>query len=114
MRKRNAFFYCVAAAFIIPVASMLAGCPVTTTRDTAVMAQTQTVPNTTEQAPAYTGAWRVERVAVFHDDLAYGEHRGIYEITNTETGQHFVGISGVGVAEVGSHTQGKSLAEDER
>lgn len=46
---------------------------------------------------------QVKRVGVFKDDLAYGQRRGIYVIEDTATGQTFVGVSGVGIAETGSH-----------
>lgn len=58
--------------------------------------------------------FRVERVGVFRDDLAYDAKRGIYVITDTKTGKEFVGISGVGISELGSHSSGKSRVSDER
>jgi hypothetical protein len=65
--------------------------------------------------PEQSTRFKVERVAVFEDAIAYGNRRGIYIITDTETGQEFVGVSGVGVTETGSHTCGKScIVQDER
>lgn len=58
--------------------------------------------------------FKVERVGVFADGLAYGEKRGIYVITDTETNQEFVGVSGVGISEVASHQVGKAQHSDER
>ena len=60
------------------------------------------------------GRFKVERVGVFSDGLAYGEKRGIYVITDTKTGQEFVGVSGVGISELGRHQSGKSSVSDER
>lgn len=57
---------------------------------------------------------KVERIGVFKDDLAYGDQRGIYIITDTKTNQEFVGVSGVGITEVGQHQVGKSQNTDER
>lgn len=65
-----------------------------------------------------TGRFAVQRVGVFSDDLAYGNRRGIYLITDSETGAQFVGVSGVGISELGSHTtrSGKTTVtvDDER
>ena len=54
--------------------------------------------------------------AKFVDVLAYSSYRGIYVITDRKTGREYVGISGVGITEIGAHdTDGKgSKAEDER
>ena len=60
------------------------------------------------------GRFKVERVGVFADGLAYDNKRGIYVITDTTTGQEFVGISGVGISELGSHQSGKTSVSDER
>lgn len=60
------------------------------------------------------GRFKVEKVSVFYDKLAYDGKRGVYVITDTETGKQFVGVSGVGVSELGSHSNGKVTATDER
>ena len=60
------------------------------------------------------GRFKVERVGVFKDSLAYDERRGLYIITDTKTGQEFVGVSGIGISELGSHSSGKSRVSDER
>lgn len=58
---------------------------------------------------------RVTRLSIFHDELAYGNDRGVYLIEDTATGTEFIGVSGVGIAEVGSHSCGKSCRSgDER
>lgn len=61
-----------------------------------------------------TGRVSVERIGVFADSLAYGDRRGIYVVTDNETGREFIGISGVGIAETGSHQAGKTRTADER
>lgn len=56
----------------------------------------------------------VTRVATFGDGLAYGGVRGVYTIADTKTGREYVGVSGVGISEVGSHSAGKASVQDER
>ncbi|HHN9420225.1 TPA: hypothetical protein ACP7Q5_004842, partial [Escherichia coli] len=60
------------------------------------------------------GQYRVTRVGVFRDELAYDGKRGIYEIRDVETGKKYVGISGIGISEVAAHQAGKSSKPDER
>lgn len=57
---------------------------------------------------------KVERIGVFEDGLAYGSKRGVYIIIDTKTNQEFIGVSGVGISEAGSHQQGKYQSSDER
>lgn len=61
-----------------------------------------------------TSRYKVKMVATFEDDIAYGNKRGIYEITDTQTGKVYLGVSGIGITETGSHSQDKSTVEDER
>lgn len=61
-----------------------------------------------------TGRVTVERIGVVEDTLAYGSRRGIYVIRDRQTGEEFIGVSGVGVAETGHHRSGKSDITDER
>ncbi len=82
--------------------------------------KTETTPETKleREGPGY----KIERLGIFEDDLAYGGKRGIYEITDTETGEKYFGISGIGITELGSHaiitSNGKStvtiVVPDER
>ncbi|SSY80313.1 hypothetical protein [Alysiella crassa] len=60
------------------------------------------------------GRVKVTRIARFHDDLAYQNNRGIYLIKDNKTGKEFIGISGIGITEIGSHWVGKSPVSDER
>lgn len=62
-----------------------------------------------------TGRIVVTRIGVIKDELAYQEKRGIYIIKDTETSEEFIGVSGVGITEIGSHACGKACArQDER
>lgn len=56
----------------------------------------------------------VTRVGVFADSLAYDNRRGVYRIVDTKTGREFIGISGIGITETGSHLVGKVYHQDER
>ena len=56
----------------------------------------------------------VERIDVVADSLAYGGARGVYVIRDTKTGQEFIGVSGIGISETGSHQSGKTQRTDER
>ena len=49
------------------------------------------------QEPQYS----VKRVAVFADDLAMYNKRGIYEITDEQTRKRYLGVSGIGITEIG-------------
>jgi hypothetical protein len=72
--------------------------------------------STSPDAIAATDDVRVEviRLGVFRDTIAYKHKRGIYLIRDKKTGQEFIGVSGVGVAETGSHAAGKMIVADER
>lgn len=60
----------------------------------------------------------VTKLSEFRDELAYNNWRGVYLIRDKQTGMEFIGISGVGISEVGSHSlqSGKvrTTHEDER
>ena len=56
----------------------------------------------------------VERIGVVADSLAYGGSRGVYVIRDKQTGQEFIGVSGIGISETGSHQSGKTQKRDER
>lgn len=48
--------------------------------------------------------FKVRQVQLVEDPLAYGGTRGVYIITDTETGVEYMGVSGIGISEVGSHS----------
>ena len=56
----------------------------------------------------------VARVSQFKDDLSYGGWRGIYIVKDKKTNKEYLGVSGIGISELGSHTNGKAAATDER
>lgn len=64
------------------------------------------------------GPVTIRRVAVIEDDTANSHQRSVYIITDKETGQQWIGVSGIGVSERGNHPvqSGKTmvLVEDER
>lgn len=64
--------------------------------------------------PAADNRISVTRIAVFEDDLAYKGVRGAYIIKDRDTGREFIGISGIGISELGSHSTGKTTISDER
>lgn len=56
----------------------------------------------------------VKRVQVVVDSLAYDGQRGVYILLDTQTNKEYVGVSGVGISELGSHQSGKTTYRDER
>lgn len=55
------------------------------------------------------------RVTEFSDSFAYHDKRAAYILTDKQTGAQFVGVSGIGIVELGSHKAGKNNhVEDER
>lgn len=60
----------------------------------------------------------VTRIGVFEDDLAYNSRRGVYLIRDEKTGNEYLGVSGIGISELGTHLQivGKAMTsrQDER
>jgi hypothetical protein len=70
---------------------------------------------TSGQAEIQSGSrFRVNCEAIFRDDLAYREKRAIYVITDTQTGKRYVGVSGIGISELGDHSDGDDTVRDER
>lgn len=70
--------------------------------------------STPSTAATTSTRFEVARIGVFEDSLAYGDRRGIYVIKDTKTGKEYVGVSGIGVSELGSHRAGKTSVSDER
>lgn len=67
-----------------------------------------------EMSEIITSRYSVNRIAVFEDDLAYDGKRGIYEIKDNRTGKIYLGVSGIGITELGSHYAGEGSVSDER
>jgi hypothetical protein len=82
----------------LAAATLCAACGPKPTMPLAVPEQLEAV-GSSGQSPRVT----VERIGVFKDDLAYGDRRGVYIIRDTRTGREFIGVSGVGISELGSH-----------
>lgn len=61
-----------------------------------------------------TQRFSIVHVSTFVDWLAYNSKRGIYIITDSYTGKEYVGVSGVGISELGSHQAGRTNITDER
>lgn len=47
----------------------------------------------------------VQLASTFRDDLAYGGKRGVYRIMDRQTRREYIGVSGIGIAELGKHTE---------
>lgn len=93
----------------IPLAILLIACG----PDPTMPMYKQTGPANAELIKQST-RFEVVQVGIFRDPLAYSGRRGIYVITDNKTGKEFVGISGVGISESGSHMAGKVSVRDER
>ena len=50
----------------------------------------------------------------FYDESAYGNVRGVYILKDRVTGKEYIGVSGIGISERGSHSAGKTTVSDER
>lgn len=92
------------------LAVFVAGC----NPDPTMLMQTEQSRNASYAPVRQSQRVSVERIGVFRDEIAYGNTRGVYLITDHETGAEFIGVSGVGIAETGSHSAGKSRVSDER
>lgn len=71
-------------------------------------------PSSSMNIPIASDRFEVTRVQKFTDELAYEDERGIYIITDRKTGREFLGVSGIGISELGSHSSGKATQSDER
>lgn len=56
----------------------------------------------------------LKKVQTFYDSDAYYGVRNVYVLTDSETGKEFVGVSGIGITELGSHINSKNTYQDER
>lgn len=110
MKKPNVRLW--VAACLLPIA-LFAGCKrVDTTKlPPEVLSPGGTAAATMETPP---NRFEVVRVQRFNDALAYGGERGVYVIRDLRTGKEFIGVSGVGISELGSHYAGKARLSDER
>ncbi len=58
--------------------------------------------------------FKITRMGVFPDSIAYNGKRGVYVIKDTHTGKEWVGVSGIGISDLGSHSDGEDIHTDER
>lgn len=65
-------------------------------------------------SPAQAERFTISKVSTFRDTRAYHDYRDVFLIRDVQTGQEFIGISGVGVSQLGSHNAGKHQVSDER
>lgn len=107
----KAVLLCVGVAFLAIAVLAATGCggPEPTQQ---MMDKAQ--PRLPDIEPQSTTRFEVSRVGVFRDNLAYDNVRGIYVIVDKQTGTEYVGVSGIGISELGSHSTGKSQHPDER
>jgi len=56
----------------------------------------------------------LKKVQTFEDSDAYGRVRNIYILVDNDSGKEYIGVSGIGIVELGQHTSGKSTIKDER
>ena len=94
--------------FVIAAVTILTACAPDTTM------QMDTAPNVDGMTHNVTERISVTRVGVFRDDTAYNSRRSVYVIVDQKTGKEYIGVSGVGISETGSHIIGKSIIADER
>lgn len=95
---------------VVAIAVALAGCRPAGLEPTMGMGVTGAVPNSWESNPRFS----VSRIGIFADDVAYDGRRVAIVVIDNKTGQEFVGVSGVGIAELRAHSAGKSQVQDER
>ena len=50
----------------------------------------------------------------FYDESAYGNVRNVYVLKDRVNGKEYIGVSGIGISERGSHLSGKISIPDER
>lgn len=98
----------LAAMILIP--TLVVGCGTPPEEYNRSVELTSKVPTGEYTTPRFI----VDRKQIFDDALAYGGERAIYIITDSETGKEYIGVSGIGISEVGSHSSGKSSIADER
>ncbi|WP_066570348.1 hypothetical protein [Snodgrassella sp. CFCC 13594] len=97
---------------VICAAFVLAGCDEQPSAGTLQQREAQTI--TIGKNDRFT----VKRIQIINDGMAYNGERGIYLLSDKKTGNEYVGISGIGISELGSHSQsrpkGVSTVSDER
>ncbi len=62
----------------------------------------QARPGVTRPLENQTGRFKLALQGSVNDPDAYGQKRGVYILTDTATGKEYVGVSGIGISELGS------------
>jgi hypothetical protein len=63
-------------------------------------------------APAPVMRFTLARAQIVKDELAYGRERGVYILKDNETGREYIGVSGIGITEIGRHNCGKGCTKE--
>lgn len=58
--------------------------------------------------------FELKKIQTFKDPDAYGKVRNIYTLVDNDTGKEYIGISGIGIVEQGTHVSSKNNVPDER
>ena len=93
------------------LALTISGCDGAAERYPSVTGQIQ------QEQPKYvsnTSEFDLIKKQTFYDKDAYNSTRSVYVLKDKITGKEYIGVSGIGISERGSHTSGKSTIEDER
>lgn len=98
---------------LIPLILLFIGCANDSDEESIQDITTATGSGTTQKV-IIKQRFILEKVQKFKDYSAYNNHRDVYILTDTETNKTYVGISGVGISELGSHSSGKTSTPDER
>jgi hypothetical protein len=54
----------------------------------------------------------LSRVQIVKDDLAYSRERGVYILKDSQTGTEYIGVSGIGITELGRVGCGKACTKE--
>lgn len=66
----------------------------------------------TSAAPVPPARFSLARVQIVKDELAYARERGIYILKDNESGREYIGVSGIGITEIGRHNCGKGCTQE--
>lgn len=93
------------------LALTISGCDSNAERYPSVTGQIQ------QEQPKFvsnTSEFDLIKKQTFYDEDAYSGTRSVYVLKDKITGKEYIGVSGIGISERGSHTSGKSTIQDER
>ena len=99
----------IKTALLLAFALMLigaSGCEVTNGSESIPMTTTPT------EAESDSARFSISCVAEFADKLAYHDKRGIYVIKDKRTGKEYIGVSGIGISELGKHGSDDDIPDE--